>query len=100
MTGSVREEAERKLHEVLDRVSDETTFCAFLQALAEDWVQDREILERDPATYKYSAGPLGWENGTIGDFLGAASVGLYNRSDETNIWRRAATIVWLGKIYE
>lgn len=94
-----REEAEVVVDAALQAVCDEETFCAFLNVLAVDWLTEQEI-ERDIPGPKYRAGALGWENGTIGDFLGAASVGLSDRSDETNIWKRAALIIWLGKIYE
>lgn len=94
-----RRDAEAKLHGVLESVCDETTFCKFLQALSEDWFAEKEIEKSSPSG-KYGPGPLGWENGTIGDFLGAASVGLHTRSSETNPWQRAARIIWLGKIYE
>jgi len=94
-----RPEAERVVHEALDRVCDEKSFCDFLQVLAVDWFTEQEI-EKDLPGPKHRSGALGWENGTIGDFLGAAAVGLSNRSDEANVWNRAAHIIWLGKIYE
>jgi hypothetical protein len=95
----VRKEAEQRLYEVLDQVHDEKTFCEFLNALSHDWYQEQEI-ERATPSGPYSPGALGWENGTIGAFLDAASVGLYGRSEETNPWKRAAHIIWLGKIYK
>jgi hypothetical protein len=94
-----KEEAEMVVQAALDAVCDEASFCAFLNVLAVDWFTEQEIEQSLPGP-KYRAGALGWENGTIGDFLGAAAVGLGARSDETNIWKRAALIVWLGKIYE
>ncbi len=95
----MRREAEEKLSNALERVSDEATFCEFLQALATDWFQEQEIEKGEPGS-TYGSGALGWENGTIGEFLGAASVGLHRRLDETNVGRRAAEIMWVGKIYE
>lgn len=94
-----RPEAEKVVYEALDRVCDEKSFCEFLQVLCVDWFTEQEI-EKDLPGPKYRSGVLGWENGTIGDFLGAAAVGIYNLSDEPNIWKRAAHIIHHGKIYE
>ena len=78
-------------HELLETVVDESSFLAFVQALLAD--------RRTNAA--------SWENGTIEDFLeGAlawaestqlgASQGLAGASP----WRRLATLLYCGKIYE
>lgn len=115
----IREEAEEKLDAALARVCDEVTFCEFLRALAEDWFREQEIEKETPGG-AYGSGALGWENGTPGAFLDAASrwcedsranpsrpdasgrdaAGSPCADNETGIWRRAAIILLMGKIYE
>ena len=96
----------RDLDALLKQVHDEASFTAFVQALAEDFEEEREIERIKPST-SYSPGALGWENGTVDAVLGAAAAwgratGM-NPSSETavqNPWRRCAHILYAGKFYE
>ena len=62
----------RDLDALLKQVHDEASFTAFVQALAEDFEEEREI-ERIKPIGPYSPGVLGWENGTVDAVLGAAA---------------------------
>lgn len=91
---------------ILDTVNDEQSFLRFLQALAEDWEDERQKELANPST-PYGPGANGWENGTIGAFLkagarwGNASVGeLRFYEKPSNPWKRAAQILHMGKLYE
>jgi len=95
-----------KLETILESVADEQSFLRFLQALAEDW-DDEQKQELANAGSPYGAGTNGGENGTIGAFLNAAvswgeasvtSLESYEKPD--NPWKRAAQIIYMGKIYE
>jgi hypothetical protein len=90
------------LHAVLETVSDEASFIAFLKALGRDFEREREIEKAQPRP-PYSAGALGWESGTIGQFLEAANAyGEDSRHlpSHPNPWRRCAEILLAGKYYE
>jgi hypothetical protein len=90
---------------MLEAVVDEQTFLRFLEALAVDW----EDGHQNPAS-SYGRDANGWENGTIGAYLdasaswGQASInGLPQKAayeKPSNSWRRAAQILYMGKIYE
>jgi len=91
--------------EFLDTVFDEKSFLKFLKILSEDWESEARIERKTPSS-SYSSGALGWENGTIGAFLEAAAAcgidhletgGLESSS---NIWKKAASIIYSGKVYE
>lgn len=80
-----------QLHEQLDKVTDEATFLAFVHALVVDRRGDAEH----------------WENGSIEDFLEAASAWAENSAfgskqglSLTSPWRKFATFLYCGKIYE
>ena len=89
----------------LEKVTDERTFLEFLLILSADWEKEQRIEKESPSS-PYSAGAMGWENGTIGAFLKAAhacgSAHLSNGGLEPsdNIWKKAASIIFSGKIYE
>ncbi len=90
----------------LERVVDERTFIEFLRALAADR-KDETAKEREQPSSPYGPSPNGWENGTIENFLHAASAwatasinGLPSLPRSTNPWRRCAEILYAGKIYE
>ena len=90
--------------EFLDSVTDEKTFLQFIKLLSDDWYKSDSIEDRRPSA-PYVPRALGWENGTIGDFLEAASAygedtHKQKNSDLKNPWRRAAEIIFAGKIYE
>lgn len=92
---------------LLNNVVDETSFIAFVAALAEDWEQEQREMKLSPSSL-YGSGPHGWENGTIGTFLEAAAscasagrhLGGSDLKSTEEVWRRAAEIVYMGKIYE
>jgi hypothetical protein len=80
-----------QLHEQLEGVTDEATFLAFVQALIVDRRGDAEH----------------WENESIEDFLEAASAwaedsafGSQQGLSLASPWRKFATFLFLGKIYE
>ena len=89
----------------LDSVVDEKTFLEFLQILSEDWEKEERIEAKTPSP-PYTAGALGWENGDIGSFLeAAAACGIDHLptggvEPNSNIWRKAASIIYGGKIYQ
>jgi hypothetical protein len=94
------------LHKLADEVTDEKSFLAFLDALAADW-GDEQAKEAKTPSSPYGPGANGWEHGSIGAFLGAAAgwgaasingLKFYQKPD--NPWRRAAQILYMGKIYE
>lgn len=80
-----------QLHEQLEKATDEATFLAFVQALIVD--------RRGVAAH--------WENGSIEDFLEAASAwaedSAFGSQQElllTSPWRKFATFLYAGNIYE
>lgn len=80
-----------QLNKQLEAVTDEVTFLAFVQALAAD--------RRGNADH--------WENGSIEDFLDAASAwaedsefGAMQGLSSASPWRKFATFLYSGKIYE
>lgn len=94
------------LHALANQVSDEEDFLRFLATLAADWQEERGV-EGKKGMLPFSTGALGWENGTVGTFLEAASnwgeasvSGLRLYEKPTNPWRRAAHILLAGKFYE
>jgi hypothetical protein len=94
------------LHVLADQVHDESSFLGFVAALAADWDEERGIEASSPSNH-YSAGALGWENGTVGSVLdaavrwGEASInGLQSYEKPANPWRRVAQILLAGKFYE
>jgi hypothetical protein len=95
-----------KLHEALESVSDSKSFLAFARLLAEDRA-DEVRREADSSSSPYGPGANGWENGTIEAFLEAAvswgeatDVGLSQGLEPDNPWKRFATFLYCGKIYE
>lgn len=96
----------RDFHELADQVHDEQSFIEFVAALASDW-EEEQVIEAATPSSPYSAGALGWENGTVGAFLERASSwaeasinGLKFYEKPSNPWRRAAHILHAGKFYE
>lgn len=94
------------LDKLLKQVKDEKSFIDFIQALAADFEEEREIEETKPSS-PYSAGALGWENGSIDTMLSAAAAWGYstamnaaNKTSEQNPWYRCAHILYAGKYYE
>jgi hypothetical protein len=94
------------LQELANNVTDEKGFLSFVSALAADWHKEQEI-ESQQKDSPFSAGALGWENGTVGSFLEAAGAwgeasidGLKAYTKPSNPWCRAAHILLSGKFYE
>jgi hypothetical protein len=94
-----------ELHELLGAVSDEPSFLRFVKALTADRLEEVEK-ERTSPSPPYGPGANGWENHTIEDFLEAATAwaedsGFGHRQDlPNNPWRRFASFLYCGKIYE
>lgn len=97
---------DKDLYELLDFVDSEESFVQFIERLSQDWY-DAERKEIETPSSPYGSGQNGWENGTIGSFLESAAAwaeasknGLEFYKKPENPWRRAAEIVYMGKIYE
>jgi hypothetical protein len=80
-----------QLHEQLETVNDELTFLAFVRALAIDRRSDAEH----------------WENQSIESFLESACAwaedsdfGSKQGLSAASPWRKLATLLYCGKIYE
>jgi hypothetical protein len=94
------------LHAILDSVVDEASFTVFAQALLADRL-DEVAKEKTAPSSPYGPGANGWENQTIEQFLEAAlswacatETGLKQGLAENNPWKRFATLLYCGKIYE
>lgn len=94
------------LDALLKQVKDEASFISFVNALAADFEEERALEESNPSS-PYSAGALGWENGSIDAMLGAAAawgnstaMNPLNKTVEQNPWYRCAHILYAGKFYE
>ena len=94
------------LQSLADQVVDEQTFLNFVNALAEDWEDERQREAIAPSS-PYEPGANGWENATIGAFLeraaswaGATTRGTPFYAPPENTWRRCAHILLAGKFYE
>jgi len=96
----------KSLVEMLEIVEDETSFLKFMKALLKDRqaeVEAEKVTPIDP----FGKGALGWENHTIEAFLERGlSWALTTNFGETqgladkSPWRRVATLLYCGKIYE
>jgi len=80
-----------ELHELLASVEDEASFLVFVRALLSD----------------LRANEASWENGNTEQFLDAAlswaestNVGASQGLADASPWKRAATMLYCGKIYE
>lgn len=96
----------KELHEILDEVNDEKSFLIFVEALIRDRISEVNA-KKDKQTDKFGRGPLGWENHTIEQFLEAAhawaestNIGATQDLENASPWRRCATFLYCGKIYE
>lgn len=96
---------DRDLDALLEEVSDEPTFIAFVQALGSDFARE-QALEAQSPSLPYGPGKLGWENGTVDAVFDAAAAWgnakllTGSPSIEPNPWRRCAHILYAGKFYE
>ena len=91
---------------LLEQVVDQSTFLAFVEALANDFAAEREMESERPGS-PYSQAALGWENGSIDAFLGAAHAWAASTMGDSECdrrngspWRRCAEILYAGKYYE
>ncbi len=97
------ERSNDQIFERIESVHDEQSFIAFLKALSDNWEMAQSAGNIRPSP-PYGPDHAGWENGTIGSFLEAASrfgeawLALERSSD--NPWKRAAKIIHAGKYYE
>jgi hypothetical protein len=96
----------RDLGALLKAVQDDKSFIEFVDALASNFEEEREVELATPAS-PYSPGTLGWENETVGTFLGAAAAWGFstalnpkNNTAAQNPWSRCAHILYAGKFYE
>lgn len=94
------------LDELLESVKDEQSFIGFIEALGSDFASERVLEETTPSS-PYGPGALGWENGSVDSFLGAAAAWATASSNSSlsnaplsNVWQRCATILLAGKFYE
>ena len=95
-----------KLHELVDAVTDENSFLAFVKALR----KDRELAaaaEKVSELEMFAPAQRGWENSTIESFLGAACswaedtrFGATQDLESASSWRKFAVFLYCGKIYE
>ncbi|PKN26496.1 MAG: hypothetical protein CVU65_05455 [Deltaproteobacteria bacterium HGW-Deltaproteobacteria-22] len=95
-----------KLHEQLERVTDQESFMAFARALAQDRASAVQAEAKSPASH-YGADAGGWENTSIEAFLEAAvawaedsNFGTTQGLATVSPWRKFAVFLYCGKIYE
>jgi hypothetical protein len=95
-----------ELHQLLETVSDEKSFLMFVEVLRKDRERDVAAEQKKPSS-PYGATTHGWENTTIESFLGAAQAwaedsnfGAAQNLDVGTPWRKFATFLYCGKIYE
>lgn len=91
-----------QLHERLELVSDESTFIAFVEALA-----DNRRSGKDGEVDKFGRSENGWENHSIEDFLEAglawaqsSNFGSTQDLASASPWKKFAAFLYCGKIYE
>lgn len=91
-----------QLHEMLERVDGPESFLEFTRML----LADRRMEVGQPID-ACGRGVKGWENHTIEDFLEAAiawgdvsELGANQDLADASAWKRCATFLWCGKIYE
>ncbi len=94
------------LTEKLENVVDCDTFLEFVKALIEDWEADEaEIISKKKLNiYSPAWDNSEWQNGSIGQYLEAASAWAEaikeERMPENPTWRTFAEFLYAGKIYE
>jgi hypothetical protein len=92
--------------QLLDRVHDRDSFFDFISALSNERRTDARE-ERENPSSPYGPTGRGWENTTIGDFLGAAlrwakttQMGQTQGLGGEPSWKAFAVFLYVGKIYE
>ena len=95
-----------QLNEALEAVVDATSFLAFARLLAQDRIHEVAKAPSLPPDV-VGRGANGWESHTIEAFLQASvawaeatDVGLTQGLSTENPWKRFATFLYCGKIYE
>jgi hypothetical protein len=94
------------LREKLDNVTDFDTFLEFVKALIEDWEAEEAEIDRQKKLNIYN--PMytaqEWQNGSIGQYLDAASAWAEavkdERMPENPTWKTFAWFLYAGKSYE
>ena len=91
------------LREKLENVTDRETFLEFVMALIADWEHDQARINDLKAKSAYN--PVWdnseWQNGSIGQYLEAASAWIEVRNSlDQPAWRTFAEFLYAGKIYE
>lgn len=95
----------QKLNAMLEAVRDESSFIAFIAALAEDRADEARKEAVKPSS-PYGVGANGWENSSIESFLGSAAAWAEDfkqcprYTPPENPWKRCAEIIFAGKGYE
>jgi len=96
----------KDLFQLADSVETEQDFLNFVEALAQDRI-DEEQREKENPSSPFGPGVNGWENGSISSFLEAslrwakASINGHEYYEKPeNPWKRAAHILHAGKSYE
>jgi hypothetical protein len=95
-----------ELHDLLESVSDEQSFLTFVNALRKDREADVTAEKASPSS-PYGPTQGGWENVTIESFLASAcswaedtGFGETQGLGGASPWKKSATFLYLGKIYE
>jgi len=95
-----------ELHQLLELVKDEESFLVFVDALRKDRELDAEAEKKSPSS-PYGPTAHGWNNVTVQSYLEAAHAwaedthfGATQNLGETSMWRKFATFLYCGKIYE
>lgn len=95
-----------ELHEQLELITDQTSFLAFVRALAQDRASAAQAEAKDPSS-PYGPDIGGWENTSIESFLSAAvawaedsDFGSKQGLQSANPWKKFAVFLYCGKIYE
>ncbi len=91
-----------ELYELLEKVDVPESFLEFVRMLQAD-----RLAEVGRQTDDFGRGANGWENHTIEDFLEAAvrwgedsDMGANQGIENASVWKKCATFLYCGKIYE
>jgi hypothetical protein len=94
------------LAQLLESVTDEESFLTFVRALVDDRKRAAEM-EREQPPSSFDVAASGWANSTIESYLSAAAswaedsdFGERQGLAAATAWRRCATFLYCGKIYE
>ena len=88
---------------LLDKVVDQDTFIAFVQALATEREAAEQLERDDPKRYMYG-GAHHWQNSSISSFLHATLAYFdpkpFHQPASNPNWKMIAELLYYGKIYE